>query len=346
MKTVKLGRSDLDVSRLCLGSMSWGSGNSPAEGHAQIDRARERGVNFIDTAEIYPTYPVRAETVGRTEEIIGDWVRKSGRRDNVVLATKVAPANPNVRGGDGFHGGNIGATVDASLRRLATDMIDLYQLHYPERGAYHMRGNWTYDPSGQDRAETAAHMLGVLQAMDRVIRAGKVRFFGLSNETVWGMSMWIRLAEDNGLPRPVSIQNEYSLLCRTADTDMAELCVNEDIALLPYSPLGMGLVSGKYGPDSMPDGSRRTREATLNGRVTPRVWSAIDAYGDIARKHGLDHNQMALAFTLSRPFVAAPIFGASSMEQLETALGAADLTLSQDLLAEIDAAHRDHPMPF
>ncbi len=190
-------------------------------------------------------------------------------------------------------------------------------------------------------------MLDVLVAMKTVIDAGKVRYFGLSNETTWGTAMWLRLAEENNLPRVISVQNEYSLLCRLADTDLAELCVNEDVGLLPFTPMAAGLLSGKYGPDEIPPNTRRAAEATLGGRASnPRVWPAIDAYRAVADRHGLDVNQMALAWTLRRPFVASSIFGATNDAQLETALGASDLTLSDEVMADIEATHRAHPMPF
>ena len=347
MDHVTLGRSDLSVSRLCLGSMSWGSRNTQAEAHAQIDRALAAGVNFIDTAEMYPTYPVKKETVGNTETIIGNWFAASGRRGNVILATKVSGPNGGfVRDGRGYDGAIIAEAVESSLKRLQTDAIDIYQLHWPVRGSYHFRQNWAYDPSSQNRAETEAHMLEVLHAMQRLVDAGKVRQFGLSNESTWGTAMWLRLAEAHNLPRMISVQNEYSLLCRLADTDLAELCVNEDIGLLPFTPMAAGLLSGKYGPDLIPPNTRRAAEPTLGGRVSDRVWPAISAYRAVADKHGLDVNQMALAWTLTRPFVASSIFGATSMAQLETALGAADLTLSGEVLADIAQTHRAHPMPY
>lgn len=346
MQHVTLGKSDLKVTPLCLGSMGWGSRNTEDEGHAQIDRALAAGINFIDTAEMYPTYPVRAETVGDTERIIGTWFAKTGRRADVVLASKVTGLNSGfVRGGQGYDGATLPDAVDGSLQRLQTDCIDLYQLHWPERGSYHMRQYWSYDP--QPAADAIrAHMLDVLQAMSKLIEAGKIRHFGLSNETAWGAATWIRLAEENGLPRPVSIQNEYALTCRIADTDMAELCLAEDLAFLTFSPLAMGLLSGKYADGAIPENTRRRASEDLNGRVTPRVWGAIDAYRAIADARGMDVNAMALAWTLTRRFVTSSIFGASTMEQLETALTAADLTLPADLLEEIDEVHKAHPMPY
>jgi len=347
MRRNELGRTGLKVSALCLGSMTWGTQNTEAEGHAQIDRALERGVNFIDTAEMYPVNPVSAATVGRTEEIIGSWLARSGRRGDVVLATKVSGAGmKHARDGAPISRATITEAVEGSLRRLGTDHIDLYQLHWPNRGSYMFRQNWSYDPSGQDRAATVAHMEEVLETMQRLVEAGKLRHFGLSNESAWGTAMWLRLAEENGWPRVASIQNEYSLLCRLFDTDLAELSVNEDVGLLAFSPLAAGLLSGKYAGDVTPEGSRRSLNPTLGGRIGPRVWEAVSAYMGIAARHGLDPCQMALAWCLTRPFICAAIFGATSMTQLDTALDAAELELSDEVLAEIDAAHRAHPMPY
>ncbi len=347
MKMNRLGRTDVMVSELCLGSMTWGVQNTESEGHAQIDRALDRGVNFIDTAEMYPTQPISAETVGDTEKIIGSWFHTSGRRSDVVLATKVSGPNGGfVREGRGYDGAVVRETVDQSLARLQTDYIDLYQLHWPVRGSYHFRQNWGYDPSGQDRTQTEDHMLDVLETMEDMVQAGKVRHFGLSNETAWGVMMWLRLSEEHGLPRVQSIQNEYSLLTRLYDTDLAEVSANEDVGLLAFSPLAAGLLTGKYDPGTTPEGSRRERTPDLGGRITARVWPAVDAYLEVAKKHGLDPSQMALAFTLSRPFMTSSILGATTMEQLETALGAADLTLDEDVLSDLNEVHKAHPMPY
>lgn len=349
MRMRELGRTGIQVSELCLGTMTWGTQNTEAEGHAQIDRALDAGVNFIDTAEMYPTNPVKAETAGRTEEIIGSWLAKSGRRDEVILATKVTGPSTNpafIRGGEGYDGRILPPLIDEQLKRLRTDYIDVYQLHWPVRGSYHFRQNWGYDPSSQDRDATVAHMLDVLETMRMAIEAGKIRHFALSNETAWGTMMWVRLAEQHGLPRPVSIQNEYSLLARLFDTDLAEVAVHERVGLLAFSPIGAGLLSAKYAPDVTPAGSRRSLTPDLGGRITARVWPAIEAYRAIAERHGLDPSQMALAWTLTRPFLTSAIFGATSMAQLETALGAADLSLSDEVMTAIDAAHRAHPLPF
>ena len=347
MKYNKLGNTDIDVSAICLGSMTWGSQNTTEEGHAQIDMALERGVNIIDTAEMYPTTPISADTQGETERIIGRWNAKSGRRDEVLIATKVA--------GEGFRGIRDGApispktitiAVETSLQALQTDYIDLYQLHWPNRGSYAFRQNWRYDPRKQDKQATIEHMLAVLEKMDELCKQGKVRYFGLSNESAWGTSQWVRFSEDRNLPRVMSIQNEYSLLCRLFDTDLAELCHNEQIGLFAYSPLACGMLTGKYQNGATPAGSRKSIGPELGGRVTERVWPVIEAYLDIARRHGLDPSQMALAWAMTRPAMMSLIIGATSTEQLDCLLGAPDLDLSDEVIEEIEATHRAHPMPF
>ena len=347
MKTNTLAGGALEVSELCLGSMTWGSQNSEDEGHAQIDMALERGINFIDTAELYPVNPVRAETIGDTEEIIGNWLARTGRRGEVILATKVAGDSKSVRGGEGFSGAIVRKTVEASLKRLQTDVIDIYQLHWPMRGSYAFRQNWGFDASRQSREDTLEHMRGVLGAMKEIVASGKVRHFGLSNESAWGTQMWLQVAREMDAPEVVTIQNEYSLMCRLYDLDLAELSANEDVKLLAYSPLATGILTGKYhGGKTIPIGSRMSLNKNLGGRVTPQAWPAAQAYIEIAERHGLNPTQMALRWAADRPFMGSVIFGATSLKQLEIALGAAEITLGDDVRAEIDAAHRMHPMPF
>jgi len=347
MQTRPLGRTGIEVSALCLGSMTWGAQNTPEEGHAQIDRALGRGVNFIDTAEMYPVAPVLAETTGRTEEIIGEWFARSRRRDDVVLATKHSGAGfRHARGGAPISAATIPEAVEGSLRRLQTDYIDLYQFHWPNRGSYMFRQNWSFDPSGQNRAETLAHMEEALEALQREVDKGRIRAFGLSNESAWGTAQWLRLAEAGHGPRVASIQNEYSLMCRLYDTDLAELSINEDVGLLAFSPLAAGLLTGKYQGGALPEGSRMTINTDLGGRRGPRAFAAVGAYLQVAAKHGLDPVQMALAWGLTRPFMCAAIFGATSIAQLDRALGAAEMRLGDEVLADLDAAHKAHPMPF
>jgi len=342
-----LGKTDLKISQLCLGTMTWGTQNSAAEAHTQIDTALDHGVNFIDTAEMYPVNPLLRKNQGDTERILGNWVASSGRRSDVVIATKISGSgHMNVRDGAPISAKTIEIAVENSLRSLKTDYIDLYQLHWPNRGSYAFRQNWTYDPSKQNKTETLAHMLEVLQAMQTLVRAGKIRHFGLSNESAWGTAQWLRLAGENSLPRVVGVQNEYSLLCRHFDLDMAELAHNEHVGLLAFSPQAAGILTGKYAGDVTPKGSRRSHVANLGGRINPHLWPAHDAYMTIAQKHGLNPGQMALAWCLTRPFVASAIFGATNSDQLQQALGAADVTLSAEVLADIQTTYRQYPAPI
>jgi aryl-alcohol dehydrogenase-like predicted oxidoreductase len=347
MRTVPLGKSDLTVSEYCLGTMTWGTRNTEAEGHQQMDMALDHGCFFWDTAEMYPVAPISAETVGRTEEIIGSWLAARGGRDRIVLATKVTgPGMDAVRQGAGYGAATVPTLVAASLRRLRTDVIDLYQLHWPDRAHYHFRDDWDFDPRGGDAARLEDAMRGVLRALKAEIDAGRIRHVGLSNDTVWGAARWLSFAREEGLPRMVSVQNEYSLLCRQFDTDWAELSTLEDMPLLAFSPLACGLLSGKYAGDVIPEGTRRDGNPTMSGRVTPRVFPAIAAYLGIAQRHGLDPCQMALAWCRTRPFPTLPIFGATSLDQLAVNLGAAECRLSDEVLAEIAAVHREHPRPY
>ena len=346
MKKNKLGRTDIEVTDFCLGSMTWGTQNTAKEGHAQIERALGAGINFIDTAEMYPVNPVRAETIGRTEEIIGEWIGSSGRRSDFVLATKHSGEGAPVRDGAGISSDTIRPTIEASLKRLQTDYIDLYQFHWPNRGSYMFRKNWQFDPSSENRADTMAHMDDCMAALQDEVTRGTIRSFGLSNESAWGLTQWSNASDRNDGPRPVSVQNEYSLLARLADTDVAEVCHNEDIGMLSYSPLAAGLLTGKYQNGAVPDKSRMAINGDLGGRKTDRVFKAVDAYLSIAQKHGLDPVHMAMAWARQRPFMTSVIFGATSLDQLDVVLGALDLTLGDEILTDIDAAHKAHPMPY
>lgn len=347
MKMNKLGRSSIEVSEFCLGSMTWGTQNTADEGHAQIDRALDAGINFIDTAEMYPVNPVSEETIGRTERIIGLWLERDMRRSDIILATKHSGEGlAHVRDGAPISSKTIRETVEGSLRRLKTDYIDLYQFHWPNRGSYMFRKNWTYDPSGQLMLDTQQHMEDALGALQAEVKRGTIRAFGLSNESAWGTVKWLEVAKNGGGPRAVSVQNEYSLMCRLYDTDMAEMSVQEEVGLLAFSPLAAGLLTGKYQDGKVPAKSRMSLSPEMGGRKTERAFEAVAAYLDIAKRHGLDPTQMALAWCKTRPFMTSIIFGATTMAQLETCLGAMDLDLSDEVLAEIDTAHRQHPMPF
>jgi aryl-alcohol dehydrogenase-like predicted oxidoreductase len=304
-------------------------------------------VNFIDTAEMYPVNPVRAETAGRTEEIIGSWNAKSGRRGDWILATKITGKGSSaVPGGPAISRQRLTEAVEASLRRLQTDQIDLYQLHWPNRGSYHFRQNWAFDPSTQDSQAMQDHVFETLAFLGEMVAAGKIRYIGLSNETCWGTMQYLRAAEVHGFPRVVSIQNEYNLMYRTHDLDLAELSHHEKVGLLPYSPLCCGMLTGKYAGGARPEGSRMTINPDMYGRAVDSAWPAIDAYIDVARRHGLDPAQMAIAFCNQRPFVTSSIIGATSLEQLEHNLDAAELSLGEDVLADIQAVYRNHPLPY
>lgn len=348
MQMNPLGRTGLSVSELCLGTMTFGTQTPEPEAHAQIDMALAAGINFVDTAEMYPVNPVRRETVGGSEAIIGNWnAAHPSRRGDYVLATKHSGEGlAIVRDGAPISSATIAGAIEGSLKRLRTDYIDLYQFHWPNRGSYMFRKNWSYDPSGQDRGETLAHMEDALGALQREVDRGTICHFGLSNESAWGTAQWLALAEAGHGPRVASIQNEYSLLCRLYDTDLAELSVNEDVGLLAFSPLGTGLLSGKYQGGAVPEGSRKTLSPELGGRDSPRVYQAVEAYLEIARRHGIDPVQMALAWCRTRPFMASAIFGATRVDQLVHALGSVDVVLSDEVLGEIDLAHRAQPMPY
>ena len=347
MRYNSLGHSEIKVSELCLGSMTWGSQNTSKDAFQQIDMALDYGVNFIDTAEMYPTTPLGRDTQGDTERIIGDWIAQSGQRSDVIIATKVSGKGyKNVRDGAPISPASITTAIENSLRSLRTDYIDLYQLHWPNRGSYMFRQNWTYDPTQQDTNSTLDHMMETLQHLDSLRLSGKVRYVGLSNETAWGAMRWLTVATTLNLPRMVSIQNEYSLLCRLFDLDMAELSYHENIGLLSYSPLAAGLLSGKYADGVTPAGTRRSINADLGGRINKHLWPALDGYLDIARRHELDPCQMALAWAATRPFITSQIIGATSITQLRTALESTSLTLSDAVMFDIQQNYQSYPMPY
>ena len=346
MQRMELGQSGIMVSDWCLGTMTFGNQTPESDAHTQIDMALDAGIDFLDCAEMYPVNPVRAETVGLSESILGNWVKRSGRRADVILATKVAGPGALTRDGRGFDGSIIREAVESSLKRLQTDVIDLYQLHWPMRGSYMFRQNWTYDPSRQDRATTAAHMDDVLGALGDMVTVGKLRAFGLSNESCWGTTRWIDRAEPAKGPRVATVQNEYSLLCRLYDTDMAEMAVNEKVTLLAFSPLAAGFLTGKYQNGAVPAGSRMSLNAEMGGRKSDRVFGVVDAYLKIAADHGIDPVHMAMAWQKTRPFSVCPIFGATNAVQLARILSGRGMTLSPEILTALNTAHKAHPMPY
>jgi aryl-alcohol dehydrogenase-like predicted oxidoreductase len=353
MKYRALGTSGLKVSEICLGTMTWGTQNTEAEAHTQMAYALSEGVTFWDTAEMYPTNPVRKETTGLTERIIGSYFKTHGDRDKVILASKIAgPGRYTLREDANITPKTLRQALEASLKRLGTDYLDLYQLHWPNRGSYHFSQYWTYAGPGtgilnQVTSKMVEDLLGTLQTLDALIKEGKIRHWGLSNETAWGTTTFLHLAEKHQLARPVSLQNEYSLVCRLFEPDLAEVALRDKVGLLAWSPLAGGLLSGKYFGGMIPPGSR----ASLPGysgsqRLSPMAHAAYDAYTTLARTHGLDPAQMAIAFTLAMPFTTSSIIGATTLEQLKTNIGAADITLAPEVLEGIAQLWRKYPMPY
>lgn len=343
MEYRKLGASDLLVSSVCLGTMTFGQQNSEAEAHAQLDAAFARGVTFIDTAEMYPVPPM-AGTSGATERIVGAWLKRQPR-DRVVLATKLTSAG---RALDWIRGGprandreNIREAVEGSLRRLGTDYIDLYQIHWPDRNQP-MFGQWRFDQSAE-RASTPIREQ--MAALGELVQAGKIRHVGLSNEHPWGVMEFLRAADELGLARVVSVQNAYNLMNRVFEQTLAEVCFRENVSLLPYSVLAFGLLSGKY-LDNPSDEGRMTLFPGFGQRYDkPGVAPAVAAYTALARRHGMTPAELAIAFVASRPFVASTIVGATSLPQLEANLDACARRLDAAVIAEIDALHLQFTNP-
>ena len=347
MKQNQLGNSNISVSEICLGSMTWGSQNSEAEAHQQLDYAVGEGVNFIDTAEMYPTTPRLAETNGLTEKLIGTWLNSRSDRDNLVIATKITgEGNPDVRGGKRVDGQMIRQALEDSLIRLRTDSIDLYQLHWPNRGSYHFRKYWTYDARNQKPGNIDQEIADMLGEVERLQKEGKLREFGLSNESAWGIMKFLDISKHFNLPRVVSVQNEYNLTCRIFDLDMAEVSIREQVGLMAFSPLAAGGLTGKYLDGDVPAGSRKSMQPNLNGRYVKESENVIHAYAEIAGKHNINLTQMALAFCISRPFMMSTIIGATSIEQLKINLAAKDLVLGEDVLTDIQSIYRKTPMPM
>ncbi|MBI5007329.1 MAG: NADP(H)-dependent aldo-keto reductase [Nitrosomonadales bacterium] len=342
MEYRRLGGSDMQVSALSLGTMTFGEQNSEAEAHAQLDYAVAHGVNFIDTAEMYPVAP-RAETVHRTESHIGTWLRHQ-QRDKLIVATKIAgPARGFnwIRGTPRINREHIAAAIDASLRRLQTDYVDLYQIHWPDRYVP-MFGSTSYDVSQERDAVPIAEQL---QALAELVKAGKVRHIGLSNETPWGVGEFVRCAEQLGLPRIVSVQNAYNLMNRTFENGLAEVCHHGNVGLLAYSPLAFGWLSGKYINDPNAQG-RITLFPNFGQRYAKiNVPPATREYMRIAQEAGLTPATMALAYARTRWFVSSVILGATTLEQLKEDLGSAEISLSREVLEKIEAVHRMYPNP-
>lgn len=345
MKLKKLGSSDLMVSEVCLGTMTFGEQNTEAEAHQQLDFAIAQGVNFIDTAEMYPVMP-RAETVNRTEQCIGSWIKKSGQRDNIILATKVAGPSrgmPWIRNGENdLDAKNIRIAVEASLQRLHTDYIDLYQLHWPSRNAP-IFGQKEFDPA-LERESVAIE--ATLEVLDSLVKEGKIRHIGVSNETPWGVSEFIKHAERKQQARIISIQNPYHLMNRSFEQGLTETCYREQVGLLAYSPLAFGRLTGKYVDDAQAKGRLTQFPPTWSPRyMRPEVIATSARYTALARAHGLTPTQLALAWCYSRWFVASTIIGATDLMQLEENIRATDIRLSDELIAAVNEIHAQGANP-
>ena len=346
METTKLGSSPLRVSKICLGTMTFGEQNSEADAHSQLDYALERGINFIDTAEMYPVMP-RAETQGSTERFIGSWLKKTGKRGDVVLATKAAGPNPAlhwVRGGEqNFDAANLRAAVETSLKRLQTDHIDLYQLHWPSRNVPVFGAN-VFEPQ---KERSCVAIEDTLAALGSLVDAGKIGQIGLSNESSWGVSEFTKQSEMKGLPRIATIQNLYNLTARGFETSLLnETCFRDNVGLLAYSPLAFGQLSAKYLDDPKASGRLTIFPPTWSPRyLRPTVLAAVKEYAQLARENGMTPAQMALAWCYSRWFVASTIIGATTLAQLKENIDAADTTLPEHVVAAIDAIHARIPNP-
>jgi len=342
MNYKKLGNTDLEVSTICLGTMTWGEQNTQEEGFEQMDYALDQGVNFWDTAELYAV-PPRKETYGHTEIIIGNWFEKTKKRDQVILASKVAgPARNYLRNGENsFTGPNLESALENSLKRLKTDYIDLYQLHWPERNVNNFgRLNYTHKENNWNQFED------ILGELNKYIDKGKIRYVGLSNETPWGVLNYLKISKEKNLPRMMSIQNPYSLLNRSYEIGLSEVSIREEIGCLAYSPLASGYLTGKYRNNNFPKGSRMERDFDFWTRYRkPNTEKAIELYYEISNKYGLDMSQMSLKFCEIQDFMTSVIIGATTMEQLKTNIESVNIKLSDDVIKEINNVQTIYPNP-
>lgn len=344
MKYTKLGNTDIKVSKICLGTMTWGKQNTEEEAFEQMDYALEQGVNFFDTAEMYPV-PATPETYAETERIIGNWFQKTGNRNKVVLASKIAGGGDytkHIRTG-GFNRKNITEAVEGSLKRLKTDYLDLYQLHWPDRG---VNCFGTRDYPFETTSKEAENHLEILETLNSFVKNGTIKTIGLSNETPWGTMKYLQTAEVNNLARPVTIQNSYSMIHRAYEYGMSEVSLRENIGLLAYSPLAQGVLSGKYLDGNLPEGAR----GTLFPRFIARYMGdgsleAVKRYDAIAKKNGISLSELSLAFINQLPFVTSNIIGATKMSQLKENINSININLSAETLKEIEAVHADIPNP-
>ncbi len=342
MNYKKLGNTDINVSTICLGTMTWGEQNTQSEAFEQMNYSLENGVNFWDTAELYAV-PPKAETYGHTETIIGNWFEETKKRKEVILASKVGgPSRKYMRNGENsFTGKNLEDALHGSLKRLKTDYIDLYQLHWPERNVNNF-GKLGYEHKENDWNKFE----DVLENLKKFIEQGKIRYVGLSNETPWGVMNYLQLAKDKGLPRMMAIQNPYSLLNRSYEVGLAEVSIRENIGCLAYSPLASGYLSGKYRNKKFPKGSRMERDFDFWTRYRkPNMESAVEDYYRISQKFELDMSQMSIKFCEEQDFMTSVIIGATNMEQLKTNVESVKVNLDSEVIKEINNVQKKYPNP-
>ncbi len=343
MKFKKLGITDLDVSLICLGTMTWGTQNSEKDAFEQMDYSVEQGINFFDTAELY-SVPPNADSFGKTEIMIGNWFEKRKNREKIILASKVAgPGCDWIRGGgNNFDKKKIGEAIEGSLKRLKTDYIDLYQLHWPERSTNYF-GRREYEINDKERDWNSFE--SILEALDKYIKSGKIRYIGMSNETPYGLSRYLELSKSKGLPRMMTVQNPYSLVNRTYEIGMSEISIREKCGLMVYYPLAAGALSGKYRNGKMPKNSRMALFKGWERHINPLAMKAYDRYYELAKEYEISMVQLAQAFVNSRPFVTSNIIGATTMEQLKENIESINIELSQEILEKINLIHTNNPNP-
>ena len=343
MKFKKLGTTNLDVSLICLGTMTWGTQNTEKDAFEQMDYSLECGINFFDTAELY-SVPPNSESYGKTETIIGNWFEKRKNREKIILATKVAGPGCNwIRGGgNNFDEKSIGEAINGSLKRLKTDYIDLYQLHWPERSTnFFGRRDYTLDSEEGDWNSFES----VLKALEKFIKSGKIRYIGMSNETPYGLSKYIELSKNKNLPRMMSVQNPYNLVNRTYEIGMSEISIREKCGLLVYYPLATGALSGKYRNGQMPKNSRQALFKGWERHLNPLAMNAYEEYHKLAKEYNMTMAQLAQAFVNSRPFVTSNIIGATTMDQLKENIDSVNIELSDEIMKKINVIHNNNPNP-
>ncbi len=343
MKFKKLGNTDLDVSLICLGTMTWGTQNSEKDAFEQMDYSINQGINFFDTAELY-SVPPTAESYGKTEIMIGNWFEKRKNRDKIILASKVAgPGCDWIRGGgNNFNEKSIGEAIDGSLKRLKTDYIDLYQLHWPERST-NCFGRREFKPREDEKEWNDFE--SILEALDKFIKSGKIRYIGMSNETPYGLSKYLELSKSKKLPRMMSVQNPYSLVNRTYEIGMSEISIREKCGLLVYYPLAAGALSGKYRNNQMPKNSRMALFKGWERMINPLAMKAYDEYYKLAKENDMTMVQLAQAFVNSRPFVTSNIIGATTMDQLRENVESINIELTEEIMDKINLIHNNNPNP-